>query len=80
MKSSVPKPDKSTIDENWVFNIVIQNYIRASNRVNLDPDNSHKYIIFLIKILFSHRHVYKFRQRNLCFSEVPKVDLFDFGT
>ena len=32
LKSSVPKPDKSTFDENWVFNI-IQNYIRASNRV-----------------------------------------------
>ena len=31
--------------------------------------------------MFSHRqHVYKFRQRNLFFSEVPKVDLFDFGT
>ena len=32
LKSSFPKPDKSTFDENWVFNIV-QNYIRASNRV-----------------------------------------------
>ena len=31
-------------------------------------------------ILFSNRHVYKFRQRNLFFSKVPKVDLFDFGT
>ena len=31
-------------------------------------------------MLFSHRHVYKFRQRNLFFSEVSKVDLFDFGT
>ena len=31
-------------------------------------------------MLFSHRHVYKFRQRNLFFSEVPNVDLFDFGT
>ena len=28
-------------------------------------DNSRKYIFFLIEILFSHRHVYKFRQRNL---------------
>ena len=34
---------------------------------------------FFIYILFSHRHVYKFCQRNLFFSEVPKVDLFDFG-
>ena len=25
-------------------------------------------------------HVYKFHQRNLFFSEVPKVDLFHFGT
>ena len=24
--------------------------------------------------------MYKFRQRNLLFSEIPKVDLFDFGT
>ena len=47
---------------------------------NLDPDNSRKYIFFLIYILFSHRHVYKFCPRNLFFSEVPKVDLFDFGT
>ena len=31
-------------------------------------------------MLFSHRHVYKFRQRNMFFSEVPTVDLFDFGT
>ena len=29
---------------------------------------------------FSRRHVYKFRQRKLFFSEVPKVDVFDFGT
>ena len=33
LKSSVPKPDKSTFDENWVFNIIVQNYIRPSNRV-----------------------------------------------
>ena len=46
---------------------------------NLDLDNSRKYIFFLIKILFSHRHVYKFCQRNLFFSEVPKVDLTRFG-
>ena len=29
--------------------------------------------------MFSHRHVYKFCQRNLFFSEVPKVDLTRFG-
>ena len=29
LKSSVPKPDKSTIDETWVFNIIGQNYIKA---------------------------------------------------
>ena len=33
MKSSFPKPDKSTFDENLVFNIIVQNYIRASNKV-----------------------------------------------
>ena len=32
-KSSFPKPDKSTFDENWVYNIIAQNYMRASNRV-----------------------------------------------
>ena len=30
-------------------------------------------------MLFSHRHVYKICQRNLFFSEVPKVDLTRFG-
>ena len=30
-------------------------------------------------MLFSHRHVYKFCQRNLFFSELPKVDLSGFG-
>ena len=33
LKSSFPKPDKSTFDENSVFNIIVQNYMRASNRV-----------------------------------------------
>ena len=32
-KSLFPKPDKSTFGVNWVFNIIVQNYIRASNRV-----------------------------------------------
>ena len=39
---------------------------------NLDPDNSRKYIFFLLNFVFPYRHVYKFRQRNLFFSEVPK--------
>ena len=30
--SSVQKPDESTFDENLVFNIIVQNFIRASNR------------------------------------------------
>ena len=30
-------------------------------------------------MLFSHRHVHKFCQRNQFFSEVPKVDLTRFG-
>ena len=58
LKSSFPKPVKSTFDENLEW--------------NLDLDNSGKYIS-------PHRHVYKFCQRNLFFSEVPKVDLTHFG-
>ena len=32
LKSSVPKPDKSTFDE-FLISLYIHNYIRASNRV-----------------------------------------------
>ena len=34
LKSSFPKRVKSTFDENWVSNIIVQNYVRASYRVN----------------------------------------------
>ena len=48
LKSSFPKPDKSTFDENRVFNIIVQNYMRAIvTEWILDPDNSRKYIFFL---------------------------------
>ena len=33
LKSLFPKPDKTTFGEIWVFNIIVQTYIRASNRV-----------------------------------------------
>ena len=33
LKSSFPKRVKSTFDENWVFSIIVQNYVRASYRV-----------------------------------------------
>ena len=80
LKSSVPKPDKSTLGENLVFNIIVQNYIRVSNRVKFRSIITHANTFFVSNLFSSHRHVYKFRQRNLFFSEVPKVDLFDFGT
>ena len=51
---------------------------------NLDPDNSckylfFKYIFFATCIYIYRQHVYKFCQRNLFFSEVPKVDSSGFG-
>ena len=47
LKSSFPKPDKSILDENWVFNIIVQNYIRALvTELNLDSDNSRKHFFF----------------------------------
>ena len=45
LKSSVPKPDKSTFDENWVFNIIVFRItLELVTEWNLDPDNSRKYI------------------------------------
>ena len=80
LKSSVPKPDKSTFDENVVFNIIVQSYIRASNRVKFRIQITHTNTFFKSKFCFPIDMLYKFRQRNLFSSEVPKVDLFDFGS
>ena len=44
---TVPKPDKSTFDENWVFNIIVQN-----TEWNLDPDNSRKYFFLNLNLVF----------------------------
>ena len=77
LKSLFPKPDKSTFGENLVFNIIVQYYIRASNRVKFRSRNSHKY--FFPLIFFLPIDVYKFCQRNLFYSKVPKVYLSGFG-
>ena len=58
-KSSVPKPDQSTFDENLVFNIIVQNYIRAIvTEWNLDPDNSRNYYFFYLNFVLLCYFVY----------------------